>query len=217
MTDFIIIASTRTGSTMLDSAFNNCEGISSFGECLSVRKINDSFLNHHDPIIAEKREWQNQHSLYTWYCMGRENIEHNIKDDVEKYINPWLDWLYSLDDNVGWKLLWNNIDRFPFIANIIKERNIKVIHLCRDFYNRVKSMKRKFKHLEKTSYKELLLESLYERENITKLFPNRLDIYYEELTGNTDTRIFPKEATEKIFNWLELPYQPLKPTIRKAI
>lgn len=218
MANFITISSTRSGSTMLDSAFNNCNDISSFGECISVRELNPYFFtNHKDPVILKLRRWHNDHSLYTWYKNNYINPLSNISNIIEDLIPKWLDWLFTLDDSVSFKVLWNHCDIYPCLVDILNKRDIKVIYIKRNPVSRIKSMRNKFAHVKDMSDDELLRETELEQEDLKKWFPNRLDITFEELTGDKDTREFPYEITNKIFDYLELPYQLLRPMIKKTI
>jgi hypothetical protein len=216
--NFVIVSSTRTGSTMLDSAFKNCKNISSFGECISFRKLNEYFFtNHPDKTILDIRKYDNKHSLYSWYINTHKNPKQNIKDEIHNLAEDWLNWLYSLDKSVCYKLLWNNAGLYnKCFVDYINKNQIKVLYLSRNPVNRVKSMKNKFLHLKNVSNEELIKETLKEQEDLKNWFPNRLNITFEELTNDKDTTEFPYEITKKIFDYLELEYQTLKPMIKRT-
>lgn len=218
--DFVIIGSNRTGTTMLNSALNNCIGISSFGECLATKQRKYSFLNSDIESIKQLRNHSFKHSLFKWYKDNNKECDNDIQKILnEKIIESWLDWLFKKNNTVGFKLLWNTINKFNKIGidipSILNKKNIKVIYISRNPINRAISIKNKWR--VKKSINELVEETLNEQKDLKNWFPNRLDITYEELTNNLDVREFPKNVSIKIFDYLELHFQSLKPTIKKTI
>jgi hypothetical protein len=214
---FVIVCSTRTGSTMLNSAFNDHPDISGFDEAVFARDVTAENLNPPDPFIKYMRRWRYTHSLWYWY---KHQIDPECPRDItslvdKKILSDFIDWLYSLDKHVVFKLLWDHIIVFPFIVDLLKEKGVKVIYLTRDPQERVASMRAKFKIRFKTN-KKLLKQTQKESEDIERWFPEHLKITYEEITQNTQVDEFPKEVSRKICNYLELPYYSFTAKSRKV-
>jgi len=211
---------TKYSSTMLDSAFDNCNGISSFGECTAVRQMKPHFLNSKRPIIKHLRNYHFNHSLYKWYIKKysyEENIRHLLSD---KIVNEWFDWIFSLNDTVGMKLLYESFDGMNKhgvdLQFIVRNRNIKIIYLNRSIEGRIKSIRNKWgwNHL---SDDDLIKQHNERAEKLEKWFPERLNITFEELTNDMDSDLLQEEPTRKIFDYLELPYQELRPMTERTV
>lgn len=223
MSKFAIVSLTRTGSTMLDSAFNNCTDISSFGECMILKQLKESFLNSKREKIRFLRQYHFKHSLYSWYKSNNPNCGNSIKNLLTgELIQNWYNWLYSLNLSVGQKILWESVNEFNStrkmenLQDIIKRNNIKIIYLSRNINDRIKSIRNKWKwnHIRDEELREM---SMSQENDLLRWFPNHLKVTYEELTGNENIKEFPVDITRNIFNYLELSYQPLKPMIEKTI
>ena len=133
----------------------------------------------------------------------------------ERILGEWLDWLYSLDKHVVFKLLWNHVDVFPAIVSLLKDREVKVIYLTRDPLERVASMREKFKIRFRTT-RSLLKQTQREADHIVRWFPVHLQITYEEVTRNEHVGEFPTEVSQRLCDFLELPYFSFAAKSRKV-
>ena len=210
---FVIVCSSRTGSTMLNSAFNNHPKISSFDEAMTARGIREDNLYPErqgikDPYIKIQRRWRWEHCL--WYWMKHIN-KWNVPFNADHLITPdilfaYFDWLFSRDENVCFKLLHPHVEIFPFSVTVLKGFEVKVIHLTREPAGRVASMRAKFN--PKESDEELLRITEKEYQDIAMWFPERLEVSYEEITGDKEIKQIPPAVVQRMFDYLELPYEP---------
>ena len=211
--NFIIVCSSRTGSTMLNSAFDNHPKISSFDEALTARGVRKDNLYPErqgikDPFIKFMRRWRFTHCLWFWMKHIKKwnvpfNADHFVTPDI---LFAYFDWLFSRDENVCFKLLHPHVKIFPFSVGVLKNFEVKVIHLTREPAGRVASMRAKFN--PKESDEELLKITEKEYEDIAVWFPERLEIKYEEITEDKYIWQIPPVVVQKIFDYLELPYAP---------
>ena len=207
---WVIVCSNRTGSTMLNAAFENSyKSISAFGEACVAKKATEKFLQAEGrpPFIKWMRKYKYEHSLWYWYKNYRNGC---TSDDISDWVDGniianWLTWLYSQNEHVCFKLMWNHIVKHPSIVDIIKFMDIKVIYLTRDPLQRAISYKNKFK--AKKSHAQLIEDFNKEAEDIETWFPEHCKVTYEALTHNKDVVVLSVEETTKMFSYLGI-YEP---------
>ncbi len=210
---FVIVCSSRTGSTMLNGGFNNHPKFSGFDEAMTARGVTYENLNpelqgNFDPYIKFQRQWRFSHCLWFWIKnIKKQDIPYNADTFIDrKILRKWLNWLYSRDENVVFKLLHPHVEIFPFCVDVLNEMSVKIIHLVRDEKERVASMRHKFN--PKESDGKLLEITRQENDDIINWFPERLIITYEELTDNKEVTEFPKDVVKKMFDYIGVDYEP---------
>ena len=202
---WIIACSNRTGSTMLNGAFEKSYAdMSAFDEACTARDVTAKNLEAagRPPFIKYMRKHRYTHSLWYWY---KHHVDKTAPKDITNIVDKeilakWLEWLYSQNKHVCFKLLWNHIVIFPFIVDVINNMDIKVLYLTRDPLQRAISYKNKFK--SQKSHNQLIEEFNKEAEDLVRWFPKHLKITYEELTSDRDVKML--NGATKIFSYLEI-------------
>ena len=203
---------------MLNGAFDKSyDNISAFDEACTARdvKAKNLLAEGRPPFIKYMRKHRYEHSLWYWY---RNYYNQTAPSDItklvdEELLHKWLTWLYSRNEHVCFKLLWNHIQIFPFIVDVIKDMNVRVIYLTRDSLQRSISYKNKFR--SQKSYDSLIEEFDKQADDLVRWFPDHLKITYEELTGNMNVKCLDETATMKMFSYLGL-YEYMCPTLNTA-
>jgi LPS sulfotransferase NodH len=111
--DYVVITSSRTGSTWLIDILNEVPGVASYGEL---------FLGHGRlaPAIATRAD-------YPRFCESRP------RQCSWRPISVWayLDQLFQLHRHVGFKLMYSQLRAFPEVIPYCAFRRIRVLHLIR--------------------------------------------------------------------------------------
>ena len=129
---FIVTGMPKVGKTMLCHSLNNCKGYTVFDEIFVTRARSSKMPKHPHKLMEDIRKRNDKNSLYSWFIKNFSvkvnDIESIIKDE---HIKQYLDYIFSLDKNVGFKLHHHHIEVTPYILEYIKNNNIKVVHLIR--------------------------------------------------------------------------------------
>ncbi len=207
MTKFIVLSTQRSGSTFLVTSLSSHPRIHCYEEL---------FLHtNHDPEA---------YLTYRTANMGR-RLTHLFqrKQLIDKYL---LD-IYSPNGNntqaVGFKLMYPQIRQLPEIVDLVKEQNIKVIHLIRQNTLKViashqAAKKRKLYHITRPldciskvhltprKVKSSLVYLTQQVQMYRQVFANNpyLEVTYESFVANRDYE------TQRILKFLQIePFVPL--------
>lgn len=126
----IIVAEKRTGSTFLQNALNSHPNITCYDELFMKNK-------------AKKRHGM---KLYNFF---------KDKWTIEQY----LDWVYSLDKNICFRLMYPHYEHWKF-DYILKEYKINIIHLVRTNYLKLYLSRLLMKERNKTDRVQIPVGSL---------------------------------------------------------
>lgn len=106
--NFVILTTQRSGSTWMVDVLDKCSQTSVFGEL----------------FLPEKMKWHAGSSTFPQYFEVKEGIR---PFSTFKYLNQ----LYREPGNIGFKLMYSNLSRYPEIIPYICARRLPVVHLIR--------------------------------------------------------------------------------------
>jgi LPS sulfotransferase NodH len=111
--DYVVITSSRTGSTWLIDSLDQVPGVGSYGEL---------FLPHgrRGPAIATRAD-------YPRFC------ESHYSGSLRRPFSVWtyLDELYQRPHQIGFKLMYSHLRAFPEVLPFFAFHRIRVLHLVR--------------------------------------------------------------------------------------
>ncbi len=193
-TNFIVLATSRTGSNWLIELLNSCSQIRAFEE-IFINKTLDEQLKDSDPALLPAVRFYDY----------RQSVSYKRPRITFKYLNM-LDKMYQGYNGVGFKLMYGQLKKQPEIILKVIWDQYKIIHLTRNYLDvllsREFAKRRGIWHSKiKTKSKisqvyldpKLLLENLEKEEKqnkhislLLRLIPVPvLNIYYEDLCKNT--------------------------------
>jgi len=209
MASFVIIGTPRTGTTMLVNTLNNAQNFTVLGEICTPKIGMDIKKKHWDDVVQEQRKKRIKYHITTWMK------KNNKGDTINKLIVfEYLDHIFSLDKNVGFKLLYPHMQKIPSVVKYIKQRNIKCIHLFREkklkqavslqkkkvnkwsgkFNVNINSLKNR---VEKLNEQEKWIEDTFENHPCIRLS-------YENITNDEYISVLPNNIQKDIFNFLDI-------------
>jgi len=208
MASFVIIGTPRTGTTMLVNTLNNAKEFTVLGEICTPKIGMNVQQKHWDDVVQEQREQRVKYHITTWM---KENKYNKINKSV---VFEYFDHIYSLNNNVGYKLLYPHMHKISYSVEYIKEKNIKCIHLFREkklkqavslqkkkinkwsgkFIADIGSLKNKIKNLNE---QEKWIENEFKNQTYMRLS-------YETLTNDEYISELPKVVHSTIFDFLDI-------------
>lgn len=206
MANFVIIGTPRTGTTMLVNTLNNAKGFTVLGEICTPKIGMNVQQKHWDDIVQKQREQRVKYHITTW-------MKENKYDQINKQVVfEYFDHIYSLNNNVGYKLLYPHMHKIPYSVEYIKEKNIKCIHLFREkkLKQAVSLQKKKInkwsgKFVADIGSLRNKIQKLNEQEKwIENEFNDQtyMRLSYETLTNDEYISELPKVAQSAIFDFL---------------
>lgn len=197
---FVVTGAPRTGTTMFLVSLNTIKNFNVYGEVLVA--------THKNPVKHP------QTAIENFRIKNVKAMQKRKSNTMREFVK----WLYTTGDNVGFKFLYQHMERFPDVKNYIrKESEIYKIHLMRK--NPVKrvisDLLNRYHHYgEGTNNVKppVVLAGIKRGEEwdrkIERIFQCKryMKIYYEDLTN--DMNVGEMDLTE-IFGFLGVDMNPI--------
>ena len=216
MNKFIILGLPKTGKTMLVHTMNRIDGFRVLGEIFVTRERSKKMPVHPQKIIEDMRHTDEINNLHTWYCK-----KYGVrKPDITKHVTyndivEFLDTIFITGKYCGFKLHHHHIESVPMLKDyIFNNPDIKLLHCNRR--NKIKQALavignrergKRFRVTNIPSVVELIKDYDNRVNELRDWFGDsrRKEIFYEDLTGNTDINTIKFTSYIDEFLGTELP------------
>jgi hypothetical protein len=211
---FIVIGLPKTGKTMLVHTLNKVEEFRVLGEIFNTRDRSPEMPAHPHQVMEDIRLRDQKNNLHTWYCKKIGVKKFDITDDLlagETFdlISQFLDTIFLPDKHCGFKLHHHHIELTPQLETYIAVHpTIKMVHCLRR--NKIKqaiaSIGNRFRgemfECSPAGALDMIHDYEFRTKEIRRMFDyreNYKEIYYEDMTGDTDQSILDFTELNKFF------------------
>jgi hypothetical protein len=193
--NFIVVGLPKTGKTMICDCLDSLDGFTVYDEIFGARMGNGNMPDHPLPFMNEIRKRNRRNCLVKWYQKEYKTNITDIRSTIkEKDIDNYLDYIFSKNDHVGFKLHHHHIQVLPYILEYIEKRSIKIIHTDRRNKvkqaiailanrNRITHTKRKVS-LKTHGVKKCIADIEWRTKELKEWFNDYLEMVYEDVTND---------------------------------
>jgi len=195
---FVVVGAPRTGTTMFLATLNTLEDFNTYSE----------------PLATSKRKKPHPQKSLEYFRI--KDYKANLKMK-ELGMNNFLNWLYNTGNHVGFKILYQHIDRFPNAVRYVNKNEVYKVHLIRKnpVKRAISGRLNKFHHYgtgNNSVNPRGVLKSTKDGEkwdrHIYKMFggDKYMSMYFEDFTKDTNADVM--DFTE-VFDFFGLDINPM--------
>lgn len=191
---FIVVGLPKTGKTMVCDCLNSLDDFTVYDEIFVSHLGKGNMPDHPLEFMNDIRKRNRRNCFVLWYQKKYNTSIRDItklatRDDIDEY----LDYIFSKNKHIGFKLHHHHIEVFPYILEYIKNKKIKIIHTDREdkikqavaiLGNRYRITHTKKKiELETEAVQRCIDDINWRTEQLFKWF-NCLKLTYENMTND---------------------------------